>query len=73
LALVWRKCHYLIQEPEAWTSGIKINMVEMISPNSRKAFVVVKGKTVLLQAWTGPEVSEEVKVPRFRDHGTGWW
>ena len=33
LALVWRKCHYLIQEPESWTSGIKINIVEMISRN----------------------------------------
>jgi hypothetical protein len=41
LALVWRKFHYLIQEPEAWTSGIKINMVEMISRNSRMTFMVV--------------------------------
>ena len=28
--------------------------------------------TVPLQAWTGPEGSKEVKVPRFRDNGTGW-
>lgn len=41
LALVWRKCHYLIQGSEACTSGIKINMVEMISRNSRKTFMVV--------------------------------
>ena len=32
-----------------------------------------KGKAVSLQAWTGPEGSKEVKVPRFRDNGTGWW
>jgi hypothetical protein len=41
LALVWRKCHYLIQKPEAWTSGIKINIKEMISRNSRKTLMVV--------------------------------
>ena len=33
----------------------------------------VKGKAVPLQAWTCPEGSQEVKVPRFRDNGTGWW
>ena len=32
-----------------------------------------KGKAVLLQAWSGPESSMEVKVPRFHDNGTGWW
>jgi len=32
-----------------------------------------KGKAVPLQAWTGPEGSEEIKVPRFRDNDTGWW
>jgi len=32
-----------------------------------------KGKAVPLQAWTGPEDSQEIKVPRFRDNGTGWW
>ena len=31
-----------------------------------------KGKAVPLQAWTGPEGSYEVKVPRFRDNGTRW-
>jgi len=31
------------------------------------------GKSVPLQAWTGPEGSYEVKVPRFHDNGTGWW
>jgi len=31
-----------------------------------------KGKAVPLRAWTGPEGSLEVKVPRFRDNGTGW-
>jgi len=29
-----------------------------------------KGKAVPLQVWTGPE---GIKVPRFRDNGTGWW
>ena len=32
-----------------------------------------KGKAFPLQAWTGPEGSQEVKVPRFHDNGTGWW
>ena len=32
-----------------------------------------KGKAVPLQAWIGPEGSEAVKFPRFRDNGTGWW
>jgi len=35
--------------------------------------VVVKGKAVPLQAWTGPECSQEVKFPTFRDYGAGWW
>ena len=35
--------------------------------------VVKKGKAVPLQAWSGPEGSKEVKVPRFRDNGTGWY
>ena len=30
-----------------------------------------KGKAVPLQAWTKPDGSQEVKVPRFRDNGTG--
>ena len=30
-------------------------------------------KTVPLQAWTDPELFQEVKVPRFRDNGTEWW
>jgi hypothetical protein len=34
---------------------------------------IIKGKSVPLQAWTGPEGSQEVKVLRFRDNGTGWW
>ena len=29
-----------------------------------------KGKAVPLQAWTGPEGSQEVKFPRLRDDGT---
>ena len=33
----------------------------------------IKGKAVPLQAWTGPEVSKEVKVPRFGDNGIRWW
>jgi len=33
----------------------------------------VEGKAVPLQAWTGPRWFQEVKVPRFRDNGTGWW
>ena len=32
-----------------------------------------KGKTVPLQAWSGPEGSIEVKVPRLHDNDTGWW
>jgi len=33
----------------------------------------VKGKAVPLQAWSGPEVSRKLKVPRFHDNDTGWW
>ena len=32
-----------------------------------------KGKAVPLQAWTGPKGSQEFKLPRFHDNGTGWW
>ena len=35
-----------------------------------------KGKAVPLQAWRDldrPRGFQEVKVPRFRDNGTGWW
>jgi len=35
-----------------------------------------KGKAVPLQARRGPEGPrgfQEVKVPRYRDNGTGWW
>jgi len=32
-----------------------------------------EGKSVPLKAWSGPEVFQEVKVPRFHDNGTGWW
>jgi hypothetical protein len=39
----------------------------------QKKLKIVKGKAVPLQAWSGPEGSEEVKIPRFRDNGTGWW
>jgi len=30
-----------------------------------------KGKAVPLQAWTGPEGSRKLRVPDFRDNGTG--
>jgi len=30
-----------------------------------------KGKAVSLQAWSGPEGSMEVKVPKFHDNSTG--
>jgi len=36
-------------------------------------FISGKGKADPLEAWTGPEGSYEVKIPRFRDKGTGWW
>ena len=32
-----------------------------------------KGKSVPLQARRGPRGFQKVKVPRFRDNGTGWW
>jgi len=32
-----------------------------------------KAKAVPLQAWSGPEGFQEVKVPRFHDNGTGSW
>jgi len=32
-----------------------------------------KGKAVPLQAWSGPEGSRKLKVPRFHDNGTGRW
>ena len=35
--------------------------------------VKVKGKSVPLWAWTSREGFQEVKFPRFRDNGTGWW
>ena len=31
------------------------------------------GKSVPLQACSGPEGFLEVKVPRFRDNGIEWW
>ena len=34
---------------------------------------ISKGKAVRLQACSGPEGSQEVKVPIFYDNGTGWW
>jgi len=40
---------------------------------SKSATVKGKGKAVLLQAWSGPEGSRKLKVPRFHDNGTGWW
>jgi hypothetical protein len=41
-----------------------------------KYTVTIKGKSVPLQAWSGPEGSkgfQEVKFPRFHNNGTGWW
>jgi len=35
-------------------------------------FVKKKGKSVPLQA-RGPRELQEVKVPKFRDNGPGWW
>ena len=32
-----------------------------------------KGKPVPLQAWIGPEGSQEIKVHRFHDNGTERW
>jgi len=32
-----------------------------------------KAKAVPLEARRGPRGFQEVKVPRFRDNGTGWW
>jgi len=32
-----------------------------------------KGKSVPLQALKCPRGFQEVKAPRFRDTGTGWW
>jgi hypothetical protein len=36
-------------------------------------FTSKKGKAVPLQAMDRPREFQEVKVPRFRDNGTGWW
>jgi len=33
----------------------------------------VESKAFPLQAWTVPEVYNEIRVPRFCDKGTGWW
>ena len=30
-------------------------------------------KAIPVQAWTGPEGSRKLTVPRFHDNGTGWW
>jgi len=62
----------------------EINKKYILEVNSEKqlymrfmSFIFVlkmgKGKAVPLQAWIGPECSTEVKLPRFRDNGTGWW
>ena len=32
-----------------------------------------KGKSVPLQAWSGPDGSRKFKVPRFLDNDTGRW
>ena len=52
----------------AFTNIINLNKPKLYNTCSKG-----KGKAVPLQAWTGPEGSYEVKVPRFRDNGTGWW
>jgi len=36
-----------------------------------KSISNVKGKSVPLQAWSDPRGFQEVKIPRFRDNGTG--
>ena len=33
----------------------------------------VKGKTVPLQAWTGPDGSRSLRLPDFETIGTRWW
>jgi len=32
-----------------------------------------KGKTIPLQAWTGPEGSRRLRLPDFKTIGTGKW
>jgi hypothetical protein len=32
-----------------------------------------KGKAVPITGLDRPRVFQEVKVPRFRDNGAGWW
>ena len=32
-----------------------------------------KVKAVPLQAWSGPEGSRKLEVPRLHDNGKGWW
>jgi len=36
-------------------------------------FNYLKGKTVLLQAWTGPEGSRSLRLPDFKTIGTWRW
>ena len=37
------------------------------------SYAVLKGKAVPLQAWSGPEGSKKLTIPRFHDSGTGRW
>jgi len=32
-----------------------------------------KGKSVPLEAWTGPEGARGLRFPDFKTIGTGWW
>ena len=40
---------------------------------SAKCVIVYKSKGVPFQTWSGPRGFQEVKVPRLRDNGSGWW
>jgi len=45
-------------------------VVEADSRNYPFLFVIVKGKAIPLQAWTGPEGSRRFRLPDFKTIGT---
>ena len=44
-----------------------------ISHSEIETILRSKGKSVPLQAGSGPDGFQEDEVPRLRDNGTGWW
>jgi len=54
-------------------SRIDWQIIYNVTVNSEELRGKGKGKEVPLQAWSGPENSRKLRVPRLHDNGTGWW